>query len=92
MRLSRQFKLGKKAGFQLIAEGFNLANRTNFASVNNVVGLGLPTAVGGVGSITFHVKGTSAVGPSQALGFTSAFPSAKSSWACGSRFSGPGTY
>jgi hypothetical protein len=76
MRLSRHFKLGEKAGIQLIAEGFNLANRTNFASVNNVVGLGfgLPTTVGGVGSTTFQVKGTSAVGPSQPLGFTSAFP------------------
>ena len=79
MRLSRQFKLGEKVRFQLIAEGFNLANRTNFASVNNVVGLGfgLPTAVGGVGSTTFRVKGTSAVGPSQPLGFASAFPSGK---------------
>ncbi len=76
MRLSRQFKLREKANLQLIAEGFNLLNRTNFASVNNVVGLGfgLPTAEGGVGSTTFHVHGTSAVGPSQPLGFTSAFP------------------
>ena len=76
MRLSRQFKLGEKASFQLMAEGFNLANHTNFASVNNVVGLGfgLPTAIGGSGSTTFDVKGTSAVGPSQPLGFTSAFP------------------
>ena len=76
MRLSRNFKLGEKAGLQLIAEGFNLLNRTNFASVNNVVGLayGLPTQVGGGGFTTFNVKGTSAVGPSQPLGFTSAFP------------------
>lgn len=76
MRISRRFKLGEKAGLQLIAEGFNLFNRTNFASVNNVVGLGfgLPTAVGGSGAATFHVHGTSAVGPSQSLGFTSALP------------------
>ena len=76
MRLSRTFKLGEKAGLQLMAEGFNLANHTNFASVNNIVGLGfgLPTAVGGSGSTTFNVKGTSAVSPSQPLGFTSAFP------------------
>jgi len=76
MRLSRRFKLSEKANLQLIAEGFNLFNRTNFASVNNIVGLGfgLPTAIGGGGATTFHVSGTSAVGPSQSLGFTSAFP------------------
>jgi hypothetical protein len=76
MRLSRLFKLGEKANLQLIAEGFNLTNRTNFASVNNVVGLGygLPTAIGGAGATTFRVSGTSAVGPSQPLGFTSALP------------------
>lgn len=76
MRLSRLFKLGEKANLQLIAEGFNIANHTNFASVNNVVGLGygLPTAIGGAGATTFRVSGTSAVGPSQPLGFTSALP------------------
>jgi hypothetical protein len=68
--------LGEKANLQLIAEGFNLLNRTNFASVNNVVGagFGLPTTLGGGGATTFRVSGTSAVGPSQPLGFTSAFP------------------
>jgi hypothetical protein len=76
MRLSRTFKLGEKAGLQLVAEGFNLLNRTNFASVNNVVGpgFGLPLTAGGAGSTTFSVTGTSAVGPSAPLGFTSAFP------------------
>jgi hypothetical protein len=76
MRLSRTFKFGEKAGLQLVAEGFNLINRTNFASVNNVVGsgFGLPLAAGGAGSTTFNVTGTSAVLPSQPLGFTSAFP------------------
>ncbi len=76
MRLSRRFKLGEKAALQLMAEGFNILNRTNFASANNVVGpsFGLPLTAGGAGSTTFNVKGTSAVLPSKPLGFTSAFP------------------
>jgi hypothetical protein len=76
MRLSRSFKFGEKASLQLVAEGFNILNRTNFASVNNVVGpnFGLPLAAGGAGATTFNVTGTSAVSPSQPLGFTSAFP------------------
>lgn len=76
MRLSYLFKLREKASLQFVAEGFNIANRTNFASVNNVVGpgFGLPLTAGGAGSTTFNVKGTSAVSPSLPLGFTSAFP------------------
>jgi hypothetical protein len=75
MRLSRFFKFGEKASLQLVAEGFNILNRTNFASVNNVVGpnFGLIPAAGGAGATTFNVKGTTAVSPSQPLGFTSAF-------------------
>lgn len=76
LRLARTIKLGEKAGLQLVAEGFNLLNRTNFASVNNVVGpgFGLPLSAGGAGSTTFNVTGTSAIQPSLPLGFTSAFP------------------
>jgi len=37
MRLSWRHKIGEKANVILTAEGFNLANRTNFASVNNEV-------------------------------------------------------
>jgi len=37
MRLSWRHKLGEKATMILTAEGFNIANRTNFASVNNEV-------------------------------------------------------
>jgi hypothetical protein len=38
-RLSRKFPLGGEArNLEFIAEGFNLLNRTNFRSVNNVVG------------------------------------------------------
>jgi len=64
MRLSRQFKLTEKASAQLMAEGFNIFNRTNFASVNNVVGVIAPP---------FNLSGTEAASPSQPLGFTSAF-------------------
>ncbi len=65
MRLSRAFKLGDKATVQLAAEGFNIFNRTNFGSVNNVVGVIAPP---------FTPSGLSSRGPSQPLGFTSAFP------------------
>ena len=64
-RLSRQFRLSEKANLQLILEGFNVFNRTNFASVNNVVGVIAPP---------FNLHGSSAFSPSQPLGFTSAFP------------------
>ncbi|HEY8187274.1 MAG TPA: TonB-dependent receptor [Pyrinomonadaceae bacterium] len=65
MRLARHFKVSEKASLQVIAEGFNLFNRTNFASVNNVVGVIAPP---------FNLRGNRALSPSQPLGFTSAFP------------------
>jgi hypothetical protein len=76
MRITRRFKMGERADLQLLAEGFNLANHTNFASVNNIVGpnFGLPTNLGGSGFTTFNVSGSSALSPSTPLGFTSAFP------------------
>jgi carboxypeptidase family protein len=76
MRLSRTFKIQEKTTVQLLAEGFNLFNRTNYASVNNEVGpnFGLPLSAGGEGFTTFNVSGTSSLSPSQPLGFTSALP------------------
>ena len=75
MRLTRTFKVTERASVQLLAEGFNITNRTNYATVNNVVGpnFGLPLAAGGAGSPTFNVEGNAALSPSQPLGFTSEY-------------------
>ncbi len=64
MRLSRAFRLGKETSLNFIAEGFNIANRTNYASVNNIVGATFAPP--------FTVHGTAALSPSQPLGFTAA--------------------
>jgi hypothetical protein len=71
MRLTWQHRVGEKARLQLTAESFDIANHTNFASVNNEVGplFGLTP-----GFTTFNVHGSAALSPSQPLGFTSAFP------------------
>ena len=76
MRITRRFKMGERANLQILAEGFNLANRTNYASVNNVVGatFGLPVALGESGATTFNVSGNANASPSTPLAFTSAFP------------------
>ena len=66
MRLGKTFKFGDRYGLQLTAEAFNIANRTNYASVNNIVGANFGPP--------FNVHGTAALSPSQPLGFTAAFP------------------
>jgi hypothetical protein len=71
MRLTWQHKFQEKAALQFTAEGFNIANRTNYASVNNVVG---PLFGFEPGFTSFNVHGSAALSPSQPLGFTSAFP------------------
>jgi Carboxypeptidase regulatory-like domain len=75
MRITRHFKMGEKANLQILAEGFNLFNRTNYASVNNIVGPGLGLTPG---FTTFNLHGV-AVNPTTTslatpLAFTSAFP------------------
>jgi hypothetical protein len=79
MRITWRHKLGERADVQITAEGFNLANRTNFASVNNEVSplFGLTP-----GFTTFNVSGVrpgtivngQAATPSTPLTFTSALP------------------
>lgn len=65
LRLSRTFRLHEKANLQLLAEGFNLTNRANYASVNNIVSANLTN---------FNVSGSAAFSPTTPLGFTSAYP------------------
>jgi len=38
LRLTRRFTLGESANLEAIGEGFNILNRTNFRTVNNIVG------------------------------------------------------
>ena len=80
MRLSWAHKLGEKANVRFTAEGFDIANRTNYASVNNEVS---PLFGFEPGFTTFNVKGMKPGTPllgggtatsSTPLAFTSAFP------------------
>ena len=75
MRLTKRIKVGERANVQLLAEGFNIFNRTNYASVNNIVG---PRFDLSQGFTTFNVKGQ-ALDPATGalatpLAFTSVFP------------------
>jgi len=79
-RLTWQHKVGERVDVQFTAEGFNIANRTNYASVNNEVG---PDFGLFPGFTTFDVKGLrpgtampggGVVTPSVPLSFTSALP------------------
>jgi len=68
MRLSRRFNLGSEhRNLEFIAEGFNLANTTNFKSVNNTVGA-VP-----FNSLPRPVTGIAGVSPTTPLAYTSAY-------------------
>jgi len=80
MRLTWRHKLGESANLAFTAEGFNIPNRTNFASVNNEVS---PLFGFQPGFTTFNVRGIrpgttpaggETVTSSTPLAFTSAFP------------------
>ncbi len=70
MRLTWQHNLGERLNLQLTCEAFNLANHTNYASVNNEVS---PLFGFQPGFTTFNVHGSSNLSPSTPLGFTSDF-------------------
>ncbi len=63
-RLSRRFKVAEGVSLQFMVEAFNLFNRTNYSSLDNVVGPNFPPF--------FNVSGTNAVGPTSPLGFNAA--------------------
>jgi hypothetical protein len=71
LRLSRAFRLTEKASLSFTAEAFNLANHTNYSSVNNVVG---PDFLGPNPANPFAVRGSANLFPNQPLAFTAAFP------------------
>ncbi|MBV9214772.1 MAG: TonB-dependent receptor [Acidobacteria bacterium] len=65
LRIAKRITFAERAHLDVIADGFNILNRTNYASVNNVVG-----NIAG----PYNLKGVVGRSPSQPLGFTSAFP------------------
>jgi hypothetical protein len=78
-RLTWQHKLGERVTLLLTAEGFNIANHTNYASVNNEVSplFGLTP-----GFTTFNVHGSAALSPSTPLGYTSDFAKREIQFGC----------
>jgi hypothetical protein len=66
LRIARRIGLGEHRALDFTAEGFNLLNHLNLATVNNVVG-NIPGP--------FNLHGRDDRNPSQPLGFTSAFDS-----------------
>ncbi|WP_321476105.1 carboxypeptidase regulatory-like domain-containing protein [uncultured Paludibaculum sp.] len=69
LRLSRRFRLGQAEHrtLEFLAEGFNLANHTNFRTVNNTVGA-VPLS-----AVPRPIAGIKGAAPTTPLAFTSAF-------------------
>ena len=65
MRLAKEIQIAEGYSIEGIFEAFNLFNRVNFSGVNNIVGTTPLTS--------HHVKGRRDAGPTDPLGFTSAF-------------------
>lgn len=66
MRVTRMISFSESLRLQVTAEGFNLFNHTNFATVNNVVGSSFAPP--------FEVEGLKGRAPNQPLGFTAVNP------------------
>lgn len=66
LRIGRRFRIGESATLQFTAEGFNVANRTNFSTVNNIVGADFAPP--------FKVRGSAELSPSEPLAYTAALP------------------
>ncbi|MEX2262536.1 MAG: TonB-dependent receptor [Bryobacteraceae bacterium] len=64
LRIAKRLALGESRNLEFIADGFNIFNRLNFASLNNTVG-NIPGP--------FNLQGRRERSPSEPLGFTSAF-------------------
>ncbi|MEO8073860.1 MAG: TonB-dependent receptor, partial [Acidobacteriota bacterium] len=82
-RLSRRFKFSERQNLEILVEGFNLFNRTNFQGINNIVGglsLAERNALG-----TGPARGIEGIAPTAPLGFTSAAPARQLQF--GARFS-----
>jgi len=71
-RLSRRFRFGERRSLELIAEGFNLFNRTNFQGINNSVGT--LTVAQRDELATRRVRGIEGTATTSPLGFTSSAP------------------
>lgn len=69
VRLSRRFQFGvsERRNVEFIAEGFNLANRTNFKTINNTVGAVVSS------SLPRPFVGVKGASPTTPFAFTSAY-------------------
>ena len=63
---TQKLKSRERTHRQFTAEGFNAANRTNYATVNSIAGADFAPL--------FNIRGTAKLSPNQSLGFTAALP------------------